>query len=91
VSPFPSTTCSRPAALRLAASDVPTLDAGSGHRQPLLAPQLARCDRERMPAYLESSKEQNVPLYERNGFEVTEVVQLPNGGPPAWLIWREPK
>ena len=75
----------------LLAIGVDTPMQGQGIGSQLLAPQLARCDRERMPAYLESSKERNVPLYERNGFEVTEVVQLPNGGPPAWLMWREPK
>ncbi|MDA1266821.1 MAG: GNAT family N-acetyltransferase [Planctomycetota bacterium] len=56
----------------------------------LMAPILERCDREGMPAYLESSKERNLPLYERNGFRVTEQVQLPKGGPPAWLMWRDP-
>lgn len=57
----------------------------------LMAPVLERCDREGTPAYLESSKERNVPLYERNGFRVTEVFQVPNGGPPIWLMWREPR
>lgn len=57
----------------------------------LMAPVLARCDAEGMPAYLESSKEVNVPLYERNGFKVTEEFTIPNGGPPIWLMWREPK
>ncbi|MCU1497661.1 MAG: family N-acetyltransferase [Acidimicrobiales bacterium] len=49
-----------------------------------------RCDEEGLPAYLESSKEQNVPFYSRHGFQVTEVLDLP-GGPPLWLMWREPK
>ena len=44
-----------------------------------------------IPAYLESSKEKNVPLYERNGFKVTEVYTVPNGGPPIWLMWRDPR
>ncbi len=57
----------------------------------LMAPVLERCDREGTPAYLESSKERNVPLYERNGFKVTEVFQVPNGGPPIWLMWRDPQ
>lgn len=57
----------------------------------LLAPVLARCDQEGIPAYLESSKERNLPLYERNGFRVTEVFQVPNGGPPLWLMWRDPQ
>ena len=64
---------------------------GRGVGTKLMAPILERCDRERIPAYLESSKEVNVPLYERNGFKVTERVTVPNGGPPMWLMWREPQ
>jgi ribosomal protein S18 acetylase RimI-like enzyme len=64
---------------------------GKGIGTRMMAPILERCDRERMPAYLESSKERNIRLYERNGFEVTERVELPRGGPPAWLMWREPR
>ena len=44
-----------------------------------MRPILERCDRERIPAYLESSKERNVPLYERNGFRVQRAVDVPNG------------
>ncbi len=57
----------------------------------LMVPILERCDKEGTPAYLESSKERNVPLYERNGFKVTERFQVPNGGPPIWLMWRDPQ
>ena len=64
---------------------------GCGIGTQLMAPVLERCDREGTPAYLESSKERNVPLYERNGFKVTEEFQVPNGGPPIWLMWRDPK
>jgi hypothetical protein len=49
---------------------------------------LARCDRERMPAYLESSTERSRALYERHGFQTTEVIRMPRGGPPLWLMWR---
>ncbi|MBI2766939.1 MAG: GNAT family N-acetyltransferase [Chloroflexi bacterium] len=57
----------------------------------LMAPVLEICDRDRVPAYLESSKERNVSLYERNGFRVTEEMVIPNGGPKVWLMWRDPK
>lgn len=57
----------------------------------LMRPVLEICDRDRVPAYLESSKERNVPLYERNGFKVTERFEVPNGGPPIWLMWRDPQ
>ncbi|MEO6397450.1 MAG: GNAT family N-acetyltransferase [Tepidiformaceae bacterium] len=64
---------------------------GRGIGSQLMAPILRRCDQERMPAYLESSKEKNVPLYERNGFRVTEEFTIPDGGPKVWLMWRDPK
>lgn len=57
----------------------------------LMAPILERCDREGIPAYLESSKERNVPLYERNGFKVTKEMVVPAGGPKIWLMWRDPR
>lgn len=64
---------------------------GKGIGTQLMRPVLERCDRDGIPAYLESSKERNVPLYERNGFKVTGVFQIPHGGPPIWLMWREPQ
>lgn len=64
---------------------------GHGIGTQLMAPVLERCDKERVPAYLESSKERNVPLYERNGFKVTEELVVPNGGPKIWLMWRDPQ
>lgn len=42
-----------------------------------------------LPAYLESSKEQNVPFYQRFGFEVTQKITPTKGAPPLWLMWRE--
>lgn len=57
----------------------------------LMRPVLEMCDRDGTPAYLESSKEANVPLYERNGFKVTEEMMVPNGGPKIWLMWRDPQ
>ena len=56
----------------------------------LLAPMLERCDREGVPAYLESSKEQNIAFYARHGFRVTGEVRMPRG-PTLWLMWREPR
>jgi GNAT superfamily N-acetyltransferase len=46
-----------------------------------------RLDLARGPAYLESSKRENVPLYERFGFELREVIRVPDG-PELWPMWR---
>jgi ribosomal protein S18 acetylase RimI-like enzyme len=37
---------------------------------------LARCDRERSVAYLESSNPRNIPFYERHGFAVLGQIQV---------------
>jgi ribosomal protein S18 acetylase RimI-like enzyme len=57
----------------------------------LLAPVLERCDRDYLPAYLESSREDNLAFYQRLGFEVTGTLDLPGGGPRIWPMWREPR
>ena len=62
---------------------------GRGFGSSLMQPVLERCDRDGIPAYLESSKRRNVVLYERHGFRVTEEVNVPGGGPPIWRMWRE--
>jgi ribosomal protein S18 acetylase RimI-like enzyme len=63
---------------------------GRGFGGALMQPVLTRCDREQIPAYLESSKRRNVALYERHGFRVVEELKLPKDGPPIWRMWREP-
>jgi GNAT superfamily N-acetyltransferase len=64
---------------------------GQGFGQVLMRSRLDRCDAEYCPAYLESSKPENVPYYERFGFVVTQEIALPNGGPPLWAMWRSPR
>jgi GNAT superfamily N-acetyltransferase len=64
---------------------------GRGFGQALMRSGLDRCDDEHCPAYLESSKADNVPYYQRFGFEVTGEVIVPGGGPTLWKMWREPR
>ena len=63
---------------------------GRGRGATLLRHMLDRCDAESMPAYLEATTERSRALYALHGFEVTEELRLPGGGPPLWPMWREP-
>lgn len=62
---------------------------GAGVGSALIRRITERCDAEGLGAYLESSKEQNVPFYARHGFQVREEIQM-GGGPKMWLMWRDP-
>ena len=64
---------------------------GTGVGSSLLRHTLALADEEGVPAYLESSKERNVPLYARFGFEVIEEFRSKGGAPPIWRMWRDPQ
>lgn len=58
---------------------------GKGYGSALLTHRLAGYDGR---VYLESSNEENIPLYERFGFRVTQELQIP-GGPKLWPMLRE--
>ncbi len=64
---------------------------GKGFGQVVMRSRLDRVDAEHAPAYLESSKFQNLAYYQRFGFEVTDEVVLPDGGPTMWPMWRRPR
>jgi ribosomal protein S18 acetylase RimI-like enzyme len=64
---------------------------GQGMGSSLLRPILALCDRDGIGAYLESSTERSQALYERHGFEVVELFNMPGGGPVIRRMWREPQ
>ena len=64
---------------------------GQGLGSTVLRPILQRCDSEGVPAYLESTKEKNVAFYRRHRFDLTSTLDLPDGGPTLYLMWREPQ
>jgi len=64
---------------------------GHGVGTALLESMLATVDEAGEPAYLESSKERNVPLYARFGFEVIDELHAGGDGPTIWRMWREPR
>lgn len=63
---------------------------GTGIGTALMGPVLERCDRDRLPAYLETAAARNVLLYERVGFEVVEELILPKTDIRGWLMRRSP-
>jgi GNAT superfamily N-acetyltransferase len=64
---------------------------GKGIGTSLITPGLARADAEGLPCYLETSKERNLPFYQRHGFEVRQEDDIPGGGPKVWMMVREPR
>jgi len=63
---------------------------GRGLGSALMAPTLERCDRERVPAYIEASSERSAALYERLGFQHVKELRV-GGSPPLWLMIRQPQ
>lgn len=60
---------------------------GKGFGSALLEHAMSRCDRDGKPAYLESSKPANIPLYERFGFKVMGTIQQ-GSSPPLTPMFR---
>ena len=55
----------------------------------LMYPVLQQCDRDGLPAYLETSNDHNVAFYSRHGFDVITEVSVPARGPHMWQMWRK--
>ena len=62
---------------------------GKGYGGVVMRRHLAVADAAGLPAYLESSKEVNIPIYQSFGFEATGELNLPLGGPTIWPMWRK--
>jgi ribosomal protein S18 acetylase RimI-like enzyme len=64
---------------------------GQGVGTGLMSHMLRQCDQQQMPAYLENSKEANLPFYLGHGFQVLEQISFTKSAPPVWLMWRDPQ
>jgi GNAT superfamily N-acetyltransferase len=64
---------------------------GKGRGSALMSSMMERVDESGQPAYLESSKERNVPFYARFGFDVVEELHSRPENPTIWRMWREPR
>lgn len=63
---------------------------GRGIGGALMRHALARCDRDGVAAYLESSNPLNIPLYRRHGFEVLGTIQI-GSSPVLTPMLRSPR
>jgi ribosomal protein S18 acetylase RimI-like enzyme len=63
---------------------------GQGIGALMLREVLDQADASGTPAYLESSNEKNLTLYERHGFVVTKSYAALGRGPTIWRMWRDP-
>jgi ribosomal protein S18 acetylase RimI-like enzyme len=61
---------------------------GKGYGSALMQPVLMQCNRDGIPAYLESSNPTNIPFYERHGFEVIGTIQT-GTLPPIFPMMRQ--
>jgi GNAT superfamily N-acetyltransferase len=61
---------------------------GKGYGGITMRHRLAQVDAVHMPAYLEASRDTNVPLYASFGFEQTGEMTFPNG-PTIYPMWRK--
>jgi ribosomal protein S18 acetylase RimI-like enzyme len=59
---------------------------GRGYGDALMAHALQQCDRDRAPAYLESSNPRNISLYRRHGFEVLGTIQVGSSPPVVPML-----
>jgi GNAT superfamily N-acetyltransferase len=63
---------------------------GQGHGAALMTYALEHADRDRLPAYLESTNPRNISLYRRHGFEALGQIQV-GTSPPLVPMLRSPR
>ena len=68
----------------------PTLQ-GKGHAGRLLRTKFEIYDREGIPCYLETQNKENIPFYERFGFQMVEEYRIPGTTFDNWAMLRKPQ
>lgn len=66
------------------------LHQGHGHGMALMRHGLQACDRDGLPAHLDSTHPRNIPFYERCGFELLTTIEI-GGHPPMYPMRRQPR
>jgi ribosomal protein S18 acetylase RimI-like enzyme len=61
---------------------------GKGLGDALMTYALERCDRDHLPAYLESTNPRNISLYKRHGFEALGTIQVGSSPPLVPMLRR---
>lgn len=61
---------------------------GKGWGGAIIRDGLARTAADGLPTYLETATPENVPLYQRLGFDIVEEWDVANGGPHFWSMLR---
>lgn len=67
-----------------------TAKQGKGFGGIIMRHRLEAVDAAGLPAYLESSKDTNIPIYQSFGFELRGEIRIPDG-PVLYPMWREPR
>ena len=62
---------------------------GRGYASILLAPMLARIQRQHLPCYLDTELEKNVAMYQHFGFRVVDDTEVAGTGVRSWGMLRE--
>lgn len=75
----------------LAAIGVVPQRQGHGIGSALMRPMLERADQQELHCWLDTHREANVRLYERHGFEVARLVEVPGHPVPVWGMLRRPR
>jgi ribosomal protein S18 acetylase RimI-like enzyme len=69
---------------------VEPMQQNKGYGSMLMRHALSVCDREELPAYLESTNPRNLTLYLRHGFEIVGTIQA-GSSPAIFALRREPR